>query len=93
MIGMVSVILSQSVVSLVTTDRWAYLRVGEAVSDDPHALVLPEAHQDVLAGDHVGLGVDHPLPDAGQVAQVEDVVELGRRGQHLDLRRVARDNE
>ena len=25
------------------------------------------------------------LPDPGQISQVEDVVELGGRGQHLDL--------
>lgn len=25
------------------------------------------------------------LPDSGQISQVEDVVELGWRGQHLDL--------
>ena len=33
----------------------------------------------------VSVCVDHSLPDATQVSQVEDVVELGRSRQHLYL--------
>jgi hypothetical protein len=47
--------------------------------------VLPESDQHFLAVDHLGDGVEHALPDAGQVTQVENVVELGRRRKHFYL--------
>jgi len=45
--------------------------------------VVLRSHRDGV--DHLGRGVEHALPDARQVPQVEDVVELGGRGQHLGL--------
>ena len=51
---------------------------NEPVKDDPHALVAPDAHELVDLVEHVGRGETQSAVDAGQVAQVEDVVELGR---------------
>jgi len=42
--------------------------------------VLPEAHEHLLVAHHGAQGVDHALPDAGQVPEVENIVELGWRG-------------
>lgn len=56
------------------------------VSNDATTLVLPQVQQHFLIADGVVAGLEHALPDARQVAQVEDVVELGGRRQHLDLK-------
>ena len=47
--------------------------------------MLPELHEDLDIVDHLCDGVDGALPDAAQITQVEDVVELGWGRQHLDL--------
>lgn len=48
--------------------------------------MFPKRHQIALFGDCLADRVDHALPDAAEVAQVEDVVEFRRRRQHLVLR-------
>ena len=52
---------------------------------DTATLVFPEPQQFFFRRDDATLGVDHALPDSGQVTQVENVVKLGWSGQHLDL--------
>lgn len=47
--------------------------------------MLPQAQQHGGRGDGLVRGVDHTLPDPGQISQVEYVVELGGGGQHLHL--------
>ena len=56
------------------------------VSEHPGALVLPQVHEHRLRVDHGVDRADHAQPDAAEVAQVEDVMELGRGRQHLGLR-------
>mmetsp|Transcript_17131 Transcript_17131/g.34749 ORF Transcript_17131/g.34749 Transcript_17131/m.34749 type:complete len:271 (+) Transcript_17131:253-1065(+) len=60
--------------------------VHQSVSEDPLALMPPELQELFLSVDNLGRrrGED-ALEDAGEVAQVEDVVELGGSGQHLGL--------
>lgn len=48
--------------------------------------MFPERHERGDVTDDVSGRIDHTLPDTAEVAQVEDVVELGRRRQHLALR-------
>ena len=57
----------------------------EAISDDTRALVAPQGHEYFGRVADLAGNVEHALPDARQVSQVEDVVELGRRRQHLDF--------
>ena len=56
------------------------------VSEHPGTLVLPQVHEHRLRVDNGVDRADHAQPDAAEVAQVEDVVELGRGRQHLGLR-------
>ena len=63
----------------------AHLQVGEPVCDDVGALIDPECQHAADGGTLSMCHVQHTLPDAGQVAQVEDVVELGWRQEHLSL--------
>ena len=63
----------------------AHLQVGEPVCDDASALVDPECQHAADRGALSMCHMQHTLPDAGQVAQVEDVVELGWRREHLSL--------
>ena len=53
--------------------------------------MLPECHRHLGVADHFVNGVDHSLPDTTEITKVEDVVELGRRRQHLDLLQIATD--
>lgn len=62
-----------------------YLVVGEPVRDDTSALVQPESQGTADGCTLLWAYVEHALPDARQVTQVEDVVELGWSGQHLSL--------
>ena len=55
------------------------------VGDHSRDLVSPKVDCCSRAVDHSGLSPDHAQPHPGQVAHVEDVVELGRGGQHLLL--------
>ena len=55
------------------------------VCNDSAALMFPKVHEVFFSCDHWGNGVEHPLPDARQITQVENVVELGWCGQHFDL--------
>ena len=52
---------------------------------DAAALVAPQGQESVCGGDHVRCCPYHALPDAGQVSQVEHVMELGWGGQQLVL--------
>ena len=62
------------------------LVVDEAVGEDALALVLPKGHELLFGVDDLGGGrAEDALEDAREVAQVEDVVELGGRGQHARL--------
>ena len=66
-----------------------YLNTGSKalpVGDDTTTLVLPQRHGSRHVVDDVSDGVDHALPDAAQITQIEDVVKLGWRRQHFDLR-------
>ncbi len=45
--------------------------------------ILKSSHLD--RADHLSVGIEHALPDPGQIPQIEDVVELGRSWKHLDL--------
>ena len=56
---------------------------NEPVKDDPHALVAPDTHELVHLVKHVGCGETEAAVDAGQVSQVEDVVELGGCGRQV----------
>ena len=47
--------------------------------------MLPQAHDDLFIANHTADGVDHALPDARQIPEVEDIVKLGWCGEHLDL--------
>lgn len=44
------------------------------------AFMFPQAKQCGHCIDNLSNGIDHALPDTRQISQVEDVVELGRRG-------------
>ena len=60
------------------------MQVISLVHVDPLGLVAPEADDLCGGGDAVVGGEEEPLEDVGEVAQVEDVVELdGRRHEHL----------
>ena len=60
------------------------MQVISLVHVDPLGLVAPEADDLGGGGDAVVGGEEEPLEDVGEVAQVEDVVELdGRRHEHL----------
>eukprot|EP00965_Chrysotila_dentata_P076675 2531057-Pleurochrysis_carterae.AAC.1 len=60
--------------------------VDELVREDAHALVLPQLQEHRLRLDRdVLVRHEDALEDAREVAQVENVVELGRGGQHLGL--------
>lgn len=60
------------------------LLLGELVAVDALRLMHPEAHQVGGLGEAVVAAEEEPLEHVGQVAQVEDVVELDGRGQeHL----------
>ena len=48
--------------------------------------MLPQRHSSRDVVDDVSDGVDHALPDAAQITQIEDVVKFGWRRQHFDLR-------
>ena len=52
---------------------------NEPVKDDAHTLIAPDANELVDLVEHVGCGETEPAVDAGQISQIEDVVELGRR--------------
>jgi hypothetical protein len=58
----------------------------EPVGQHSRHLVSPQVHQHLLRIDHSVDGANHAHPDAAEVAQVENVVELGRRRQHFRLR-------
>ena len=62
-----------------------HLVVCEPVSDDPGALVAPQRQHSLHGGTCLMLNVQQPLPDPREVTQVEDIVELGRSGQHFGL--------
>lgn len=47
------------------------------VSYDTAAFMFPEPHQDFDISDHTADSVQHALPDARQISQVEDVVKFG----------------
>ena len=55
------------------------------VSNDTATLVLPELKEDFLRVNNIWESVDHTLPDTRQVTQVENIMELGRGRQHLNL--------
>lgn len=57
----------------------------ESVGNDTTALMLPQSHQDVGRIDDLTSSNKQPLPNSAEISQVEDVVELGGRGQHLVL--------
>ena len=62
------------------------LLVDELVREDAHALVLPQREQHERVGERLEhVDVEDALEDAREVAQVEEVVELGGRGEHLGL--------
>mmetsp|Transcript_85890 Transcript_85890/g.195813 ORF Transcript_85890/g.195813 Transcript_85890/m.195813 type:complete len:344 (-) Transcript_85890:1520-2551(-) len=50
----------------------------EPVLVDAAALVAPQAHEHAARVDNLGVALPEALEDAGEVAEVEDVVELGR---------------
>ena len=52
--------------------------IDEAVTDDPHGLITPQAQELLRLGETVLGGQAQAVVDTGQVTQVEDVVELGR---------------
>jgi hypothetical protein len=54
---------------------------------DATTLVFPQSDRRLHVADDLSNRVDHSLPDSTQITKIEDVVELGRRWQHLDLRR------
>lgn len=47
--------------------------------------MFPQCHERFHTTDHFGDGIDHSLPDAAQVAKIEDVVKFSRSGQHFNL--------
>lgn len=53
--------------------------VDESIADDARELVPPAAHDRLQLAEVVGMCETHAARDAGQVAQVEYVVELSRR--------------
>ena len=62
------------------TDRDELLVHGidESVGNDPETLVAPQPEELFNLGKAVRRGETEPVVDAGQVTQVEDVVEFGR---------------
>lgn len=59
--------------------------VYESIHNGTEALMFPQRHHFAGIVDDFWGSVQHSLPDSAQVTQVEDVVELGGGGQHLDL--------
>ena len=60
--------------------------VDQPVGEDALALVLPQPEQRDVGAQHLAdVAHEDALEDAAEVAQVEDVVELGGRRQHLRL--------
>lgn len=62
------------------TDVFLVNLVDEAVTDDPHGLIAPQAQEQLWSGEAVRRGETQTIVDARQVTQVEDVVELGGGG-------------
>lgn len=59
--------------------------INESVDNRTITLVFPQRHHSADVVDNVRSSVKHALPDSTQVTQVENVMELGGGGQHLDL--------
>ena len=59
--------------------------VYKAISNHSAALMVPQSKHMLCTTSLISLHMKHALPDARKVTQVEDIVELGWSGQHLDL--------
>ena len=62
-----------------------HLLIGEPVCYDVRAFVQPEGHECFCRATLHGSNVQHSLPNTGKISQVENVMKLGRCGEHFDL--------
>ena len=55
------------------------MRQCAPVSNNSETFMFPKTHQNLDISDCRAESVEHALPDPGQISQVENVMELGRR--------------